>query len=588
MKKTHIYITLLIAFVLAAASALAQVASVANYPWQVGADPAGTTFVFGYLGDVALPAAPNMPNILVLQNDGKVGIGTASPQILLDVRGSTPRMGVRHSTINLGSGVVAGELLFGTAANTFSGTHSADAVIKAVSEATQSGTSHATGLAFFTKPSSLGPGSAALERVRIDKDGAVGIGTTRPRSNLHIASLGFVSIALDNRERPPDNRQWVIRTEGAGNNFGIGPVNDLFTAGTYGIRIIREPPFGVKSVLFENGNVGIGTRNPTKRLEVEGNATVTGDVRAKSVFANTRIYEPMLVYDNIYDALTAGDIQKSGSPSWDETTYKTTQWWGKNILKIGAGAQADGDGLTVNVPPGTEVLWVRILLDRWTQLHVRYDDGSSGGEWTGGYTRLNQLTPDGGKPTHQIWYHAWMAIPLAKPGPVILSSRSRTSSGAWISGIAFGKNPYNHAYQSAINIHWGLNGGTGTDWGGHDWNRDHLGWFKQNRKYQIKVPVTGDSGDRVLYFIEHNNNWEGSSVNITIGNWQAPNLATTFMNPFAMHYNSKLYQRYYAVVVPENVWKNNRAPLGFLDVTVTTEPQMQWGFHFREVGTHIA
>jgi hypothetical protein len=64
-----------------------------------------------------------------------------------------------------------------------------------------------------------------------------------------------------------------------------------------------------------------------------------------------------------------------------------------------------------------------------------------------------------------------MPMPLRKPGKYMLYS-SFSESDDWISGIAFSKNLWNHATNSAVAYHWALNGGKSVDWATNDWNRD--------------------------------------------------------------------------------------------------------------------
>ena len=55
-----------------------------------------------------------------------------------------------------------------------------------------------------------------------------------------------------------------------------------------------------------------------------------------------------------------------------------------------------------------------------------------------------------------------MALPLKRSGSYYLSSY--TDSDSWISGMAFGKNLWNHAYNSAYNYYRAFNGGTPADY----------------------------------------------------------------------------------------------------------------------------
>ena len=69
---------------------------------------------------------------------------------------------------------------------------SAEARISAIVSANHTGSSAATDMVFYTKPSSTGPGSAPTERARIAADGKMGLGVTDPKSLLHLGSTGDV------------------------------------------------------------------------------------------------------------------------------------------------------------------------------------------------------------------------------------------------------------------------------------------------------------------------------------------------------------------------------------------------------------
>lgn len=57
---------------------------------------------------------------------------------------------------------------------------------------------------------------------------------------------------------------------------------------------------------------------------------------------------------------------------------------------------------------------------------------------------------------------------------------------------------------------------------------------------------------------------------------------TSWINPFASHFNSKLYDRYMATYVPANLI---RASDRFITVTIDMT-EANHHIHFREIGTH--
>jgi len=98
--------------------------------------------------------------------------------------------------------------------------------------------------------------------------------------------------------------------------------------------------------------------------------------------------------------------KKKGTPaSWDETSYNQNPWNSKRILRIGLGPNSNGNGLMVNIPDGYNVLWLRILNDRWFTFRVQSLDSENKVDYNfvpelyaTGYRKLNQYAPDCGSP----------------------------------------------------------------------------------------------------------------------------------------------------------------------------------------------
>jgi hypothetical protein len=214
-------------------------------------------------------------------DNGKVGIGTPSPAAKLEVNGDVIAKGITsnralsfttsaaNNQINL-QGV--GFPRNASISWSFQGTGGLAAIYGRETDATVG--LQDTALDFVTAVD-----GAINTQMRIDGSGNVGIGTTSPGSKLHIASAPSepdAAITLEMTGRPANNKLWVIRTQGPNNDFGIGPINDAYTTGTFGMRILREPPYGVKSVLFENGNVGIGVPSTAYKLDVSGTSQTIG------------------------------------------------------------------------------------------------------------------------------------------------------------------------------------------------------------------------------------------------------------------------------------------------------------------------
>jgi len=125
-------------------------------------------------------------------------------------------------------------------------------------------------LAFST--SDIGDDGLA-ERVRIDQDGNVGIGTTNPGASLEVVGAGIANhLMLTNTTSVGPamrlnaaNRDWVIMGSNPGSSVGDQ-------------KLVFRDYSGAQDrmVIDQNGNVGIGTKNPAEKLDVQGTVQMTG------------------------------------------------------------------------------------------------------------------------------------------------------------------------------------------------------------------------------------------------------------------------------------------------------------------------
>jgi len=137
-----------------------------------------------------------------------------------------------------------------------------------------SATDMPSGLAFFTGSTGRDPDTpnvhVGTERMRINKDGNVGIGTTSPAVPLDVVGqVRTTSGSVDLRLLPID----------ASNAGIIGTYsNDALVINTNSAERVR---------IDTSGNVGIGTTTPSAPLDVSGNAEITGTLTAGEVSATT-------------------------------------------------------------------------------------------------------------------------------------------------------------------------------------------------------------------------------------------------------------------------------------------------------------
>jgi len=209
------------------------------------------------INKVRLSAAGNSSYIL----DSNVGIGTTSPAYTLDVNG-----GFHSSNITIADGIY----------------HEGD---------TNNYFQFATDTQIFA--------TAGSERIRITSAGKVGIGTTAPSHLLHVESAST-------------NARALIKTTGTGNitagvqivcndsDLFFGAADDGYTAvpeysgkaflqgngGDFAIVNMSDnlefyaggrTSTDKHMVINSSGNVGIGTNNPSAKLDVVGTMSVDGD-----------------------------------------------------------------------------------------------------------------------------------------------------------------------------------------------------------------------------------------------------------------------------------------------------------------------
>lgn len=308
------------------------------------------------------------------------------------------------------------------------------------------------------------------------------------------------------------------------------------------------------------------------------------------------------IYQNIFDAKNQKVIEKIGNPgNYNDTSYVVgKEWNGRPIICYGNKVQADKNGMLVHVPADAEVIWVRLLNDRWTVIKAQLaGSGLSLGRFAGGFRNLTNYTPDGTMGNDGFWnVHVWMPIPLPGRGvgDVILTSAA-PDSDFWVSGIGFSKNPWKHAMNSAVAYHWNLNtpgvadgainndaNSTGIAWETNNWNNDQLMRVQNNKGIAVfYVPVVPSGNDKLIYAMEHNSNWVGTGhVDLKANDQPIERFRTTYNNPFQRNFNGKIYSRYIAARVPANLIKPSDK---FIKLTINMQPTNH-NLYLREIGSH--
>ena len=195
-----------------------------------------------------------------VSSDGNVGIGTDNPTKKLTVYGSDTELVRFTQAVDSGT---QQEFGIGFAANP-NHTHPAAQITYEEFDASDS----RGNLLFYTRGDNSD--SAPVERMRITSSGNFGIGTNNPGSALHINSSTPTVRVQDS-----DGTNQYSQFFQASTSTYIENRNDT-GAGAIIFRQFDGSVQQEKMRINADGDVGIGTNNPTEKLHVLGDARITG------------------------------------------------------------------------------------------------------------------------------------------------------------------------------------------------------------------------------------------------------------------------------------------------------------------------
>ena len=206
------------------------------------------------------PSTDTFTEDMRITYDGNVGIGTTSPGL---VKGADKYLSISTAGVpSFGSSQIASLELKGASGLPYGPinrisflAHLANnEIIEAARIETRQAYDPNEGeLLFFTND-----GGTLSEKMKIDKDGNIGIGTTNPGNNLHILSHTNPGFVLQNPDFPSGLQTSGMIFSGLEGSLLFGRFNDEGTSMTRTDLMIKST----------NGNIGIGTTSPESKLEV--------------------------------------------------------------------------------------------------------------------------------------------------------------------------------------------------------------------------------------------------------------------------------------------------------------------------------
>jgi len=216
--------------------------------------------------------------------------------------------------------------------------------------------------------------TAGTDRMHIDSSGNVGIGTSSPDSELHIASTSTPTISIEDTDNGFSASTIVVQN--GGRDLAVTtPQDTIFVQGSSeSMRIL------------DGGNVGIGTSSPAAKLEVEG--TILGsetisiqDTGNNSIVTINTNNDTDCRLDFNASRTTASNISHRFASYNSGTVYMDLNPNGRARLR-----SEGGGGVRVDLQQGSAKHWVNIDIEGTNSTPDSYNHSSFADNGTGKVT----------------------------------------------------------------------------------------------------------------------------------------------------------------------------------------------------------
>jgi hypothetical protein len=192
--------------------------------------------------------------------------------------------------------------------------------------------------------------------MRITSGGNVGIGTTNPSNKLHILGTGVNTQTITQESTISAANAYLIQKSTA-KSYITGLSIDFSNS----YIIYDETASAMRLLVNSNGNVGIGTTNPTAKLDVNGDALInslTVGLGGGNIYTNTALGNSALQFNTTGDNnIAIGTVALADNSSGSRNiaignSSLTVNFGGDDNISIGHGANANNSNLNGNTVIG--------------------------------------------------------------------------------------------------------------------------------------------------------------------------------------------------------------------------------------------
>jgi hypothetical protein len=321
--------------------------------WKQLGDAASISGTTNYIPKFTSSTA--IGNSVIYESSSNIGISTTDPRYQLDLAKVNDASQVDYIALGVnngpggGGGSSLGSGIIWKANYTGYTKRSAGIVQIAESNYFQSG------LAFYTN-GTADETTDWSERMRITKDGNVGIGTSSPAQKLDVSNggIGFSGTGLNATDKklysPTDgDLEWMTNNAAVAHGFAVS---------NQGTKVVYLNTVG--NSYLNGGNVGIGTNSPSQLLEVNGRALVNQFQYTKAINVGGSDLNS-LVTAGFYDGSAMTNAPNSG---WFYVTVEThvggTDWVHQTATSFGSNNTPNEVYTRVRVG-GTWGAWLQVV-----------------------------------------------------------------------------------------------------------------------------------------------------------------------------------------------------------------------------------